>query len=154
MSGGNNRARTCDPLLVRQMLSQLSYAPVADNFYIISYLFRKVNYFFKLFYLFSFFLQNVLFCSRNAYSKCHILGCAHRKPPVHAVPNGDKNHWIPPAAKLPRRSFSTFNGTLLSVNPSLLVMRMPVGIRYHCRFVENIAHNQVGCFSTNTRQLC
>ena len=25
---GNNRARTCDPLLVRQMLSQLSYAPV------------------------------------------------------------------------------------------------------------------------------
>ena len=26
--GGNNRARTCDPLLVRQMLSQLSYAPM------------------------------------------------------------------------------------------------------------------------------
>ena len=26
--GGNNRARTCDPLLVRQMLSQLSYASV------------------------------------------------------------------------------------------------------------------------------
>ena len=26
-SGGNNRARTYDPLLVRQMLSQLSYAP-------------------------------------------------------------------------------------------------------------------------------
>ena len=26
--GGNNRARTCDPLLVRQMLSQLSYAPL------------------------------------------------------------------------------------------------------------------------------
>ena len=25
--GGNNRARTCDLLLVRQMLSQLSYAP-------------------------------------------------------------------------------------------------------------------------------
>ena len=25
--GGNNRARTCDPLLVRQVLSQLSYAP-------------------------------------------------------------------------------------------------------------------------------
>ena len=24
--GGNNRARTCDPLLVRQVLSQLSYA--------------------------------------------------------------------------------------------------------------------------------
>ena len=28
--GGNNRARTCDPLLVRQMLSQLSYAPVYE----------------------------------------------------------------------------------------------------------------------------
>ena len=27
-NGGNNRARTYDPLLVRQMLSQLSYAPV------------------------------------------------------------------------------------------------------------------------------
>ena len=27
--GGNNRARTCDPLLVRQMLSQLSYAPTS-----------------------------------------------------------------------------------------------------------------------------
>ena len=26
-NGGNNRARTYDPLLVRQMLSQLSYAP-------------------------------------------------------------------------------------------------------------------------------
>ncbi len=25
--GGSNRARTCDPLLVRQVLSQLSYAP-------------------------------------------------------------------------------------------------------------------------------
>ena len=29
--GGNNRARTCDPLLVRQMLSQLSYAPQCSS---------------------------------------------------------------------------------------------------------------------------
>jgi hypothetical protein len=29
--GGHNRDRTCDPLLVRQMLSQLSYAPVINN---------------------------------------------------------------------------------------------------------------------------
>ena len=29
--GGNNRARTCDPLLVRQMLSQLSYAPASPR---------------------------------------------------------------------------------------------------------------------------
>src|SRR3712207_2416806 len=28
INGGHNRARTCDPLLVRQMLSQLSYAPI------------------------------------------------------------------------------------------------------------------------------
>ena len=34
-SGGNNRARTYDPLLVRQMLSQLSYAPVTLNAYIL-----------------------------------------------------------------------------------------------------------------------
>ena len=27
--GGRNRARTCDPLLVRQMLSQLSYTPTS-----------------------------------------------------------------------------------------------------------------------------
>ena len=26
-NGGTNRARTCDPLLVRQVLSQLSYEP-------------------------------------------------------------------------------------------------------------------------------
>ena len=31
--GGNNRARTYDPLLVRQMLSQLSYAPVSRYCY-------------------------------------------------------------------------------------------------------------------------
>ena len=27
--GGNNRARTCDPMLVRHVLSQLSYAPMS-----------------------------------------------------------------------------------------------------------------------------
>ena len=31
-AGGNNRARNYDPLLVRQMLSQLSYAPVVTTF--------------------------------------------------------------------------------------------------------------------------
>ena len=29
--GGVNRARTCDPLLVRQMLSQLSYNPILER---------------------------------------------------------------------------------------------------------------------------
>ena len=27
LGGGNNRARTCDPMLVRHVLYQLSYAP-------------------------------------------------------------------------------------------------------------------------------
>ncbi len=58
---GNNRARTCDPLLVRQMLSQLSYAPIAalalvECFYIILQLLRFVKHFFRKnrkFYIFS-----------------------------------------------------------------------------------------------------
>ena len=29
LAGGRDRARTCDPLLVRQMLSQLSYPPTS-----------------------------------------------------------------------------------------------------------------------------
>ena len=29
--GGNNRARTCDPMLVRHVLSQLSYAPLPQR---------------------------------------------------------------------------------------------------------------------------
>ena len=30
-NGGTNRARTCDPLLVRQVLSQLSYGPILER---------------------------------------------------------------------------------------------------------------------------
>ena len=53
--GGNNRARTCDPLLVRQMLSQLSYASISstgfaigDGLYNINNYSRKyVNTFFQ-----------------------------------------------------------------------------------------------------------
>ncbi len=53
---GNNRARTCDPLLVRQMLSQLSYAPSGsylfcrrfiDDFDIILHFMAFVNTFWK-----------------------------------------------------------------------------------------------------------
>ena len=51
--GGNNRARTCDPLLVRQVLSQLSYAPEDVAFlatsYMILYPFRNVNTKFEIF---------------------------------------------------------------------------------------------------------
>ncbi len=42
--GGDNRARTCDPLLVRQVLSQLSYTPISDIHYITSFLFVKNNF--------------------------------------------------------------------------------------------------------------
>ena len=55
--GGNNRARTCDPLLVRQMLSQLSYAPEArlfDGLLIIAEQFRFVKGFFIFFFVFCF----------------------------------------------------------------------------------------------------
>ena len=38
--GGNNRARTCDPLLVRQVLSQLSYAPL-PHFWCDMYISKK-----------------------------------------------------------------------------------------------------------------
>ena len=51
--GGNNRARTYDPLLVRQMLSQLSYAPmfrrVSCDFDIISHRLDFVKRFLKSF---------------------------------------------------------------------------------------------------------
>ena len=48
-NGGNNRARTYDPLLVRQMLSQLSYASInaaiLNNGVIISQVFPLVKHF-------------------------------------------------------------------------------------------------------------
>ena len=55
--GGNNRARTCDPLLVRQMLSQLSYAPMslltAATCYILLHFLGFVNTYFGNFRTFS-----------------------------------------------------------------------------------------------------
>ena len=55
--GGNNRARTCDLLLVRQMLSQLSYAPksvafvlrTSETWFIIHIELRFVKHFFSFF---------------------------------------------------------------------------------------------------------
>ncbi len=51
--GGNNRARTYDPLLVRQMLSQLSYAPKSPSrfstaIFIIQYKYLFVNSFLEI----------------------------------------------------------------------------------------------------------
>ena len=52
-AGGNNRARTYDPLLVRQMLSQLSYAPIcavlSATVVIITNVLAFVNTFFHFF---------------------------------------------------------------------------------------------------------
>ncbi len=46
--GGSNRARTCDPLLVRQVLSQLSYAPT--RFMTRGTVYTKSNMFVNNFY--------------------------------------------------------------------------------------------------------
>ena len=58
--GGNNRARTCDPLLVRQMLSQLSYASVVNDIYY-SIIFSFVNRNLIIFY----------FTKRNIYDNIY-----------------------------------------------------------------------------------
>ena len=44
--GGSNRARTCDPLLVRQMLSQLSYASKPELLVYNTKLKKKLQLFF------------------------------------------------------------------------------------------------------------
>ena len=45
--GGNNRARTYDPLLVRQMLSQLSYASKPESLVYNTKLEKKLQLFFR-----------------------------------------------------------------------------------------------------------
>ena len=66
---GNNRARTCDPLLVRQMLSQLSYAPdcrpCRDDLLIISWLQENVN---RVFQLFSNIFSEI--CKKEEHALC------------------------------------------------------------------------------------
>ena len=54
---GAYRARTYDPLLVRQMLSQLSYAPIAVSLTQLLYYIKCVS---TCQYLFSIFLKKVL----------------------------------------------------------------------------------------------
>ena len=86
--GGNNRARTCDPLLVRQVLSQLSYAPL-----------RRLNYN-TLFYTacqeeFLFFLRN----SRKTFQKGQNRGSAPRYAAIYAISHGN----IPSHGRIPQR---------------------------------------------------
>ena len=57
--GGDERDRTADPLLARQVLSQLSYTPISVKcLHILSFLALYVNYF-SLFFekIFNFFLS-------------------------------------------------------------------------------------------------
>ena len=53
-SGGRNRARTYDPLLVRQMLSQLSYATVFFRRVLVYYVFNFLSILFLIFFILSF----------------------------------------------------------------------------------------------------
>ena len=66
--GGDYRARTCDPLLVRQMLSQLSYAPIRLSFS------RQRWYYITFFclcqYLFENFFKNFF---EVLIGRCHFL---------------------------------------------------------------------------------
>ena len=55
INGGHNWARTNDPLLVRQVLSQLSYATTSHDLISILYFPNYFNYFFQFFL---FFLSN------------------------------------------------------------------------------------------------
>ena len=41
IKNGTYRARTCDPLLVRQMLSQLSYDPISNCYRLLTYVISK-----------------------------------------------------------------------------------------------------------------
>ena len=77
--GGNNRTRTYDPLLVRQMLSQLSYAPKCvaslSDLIIIPHDSRFVKAFFILYLLILYFITpifNTVFKSMEMYISCLI----------------------------------------------------------------------------------
>ena len=52
INGGHNWARTNDPLLVRQVLSQLSYATTSHDLISILYFPNYFNYFFQFFLFF------------------------------------------------------------------------------------------------------
>ena len=73
--GGNNRARTYDPLLVRQMLSQLSYASISrhnrDDLHIIAHQKAFVNRFLKIFLIFFDFLKFYKKTAKSASSPSH-----------------------------------------------------------------------------------
>ena len=64
--GGNNRARTCDPLLVRQMLSQLSYAPLTEWPRCFSQRLHIISYFPHL-------VKRVFFSVRKKSTHRHVL---------------------------------------------------------------------------------
>ena len=67
LGGGNNRARTCDPMLVRHVLSQLSYAPGSlplvgsANPQAAKLIISKTRYFVNSFFKYFFFFPEAAF---------------------------------------------------------------------------------------------
>ena len=85
---GTNRARTYDPLLVRQMLSQLSYDPICSSVLqptslLYNYLLLNVNYFFHFFVLF-FTIFHSIPLNRQAPEK-ESFGFFFQRPPTQPI---------------------------------------------------------------------
>ena len=88
LQNGTNRARTYDPLLVRQMLSQLSYDPICSSVLqptslLYNYLLLNVNYFFHFFVLF-FTIFHSIPLNRQAPEK-ESFGFFFQRPPTQPI---------------------------------------------------------------------
>ena len=110
--GGNNRARTCDPLLVRQMLSQLSYAS-ETSLTIIPYPARNCKHF--LSQIAEFFLKNKK--RRNALRRTLFSG--GRQTPPRRAPGrpGTADGWILGKMQIFQRSSRIFLRLSVSDTP-------------------------------------
>jgi hypothetical protein len=53
MFGGRDRVRTCDPLLAKQVLSQLSYTPTVEAIFILKHFCLYRNPFLRLLVMWS-----------------------------------------------------------------------------------------------------
>ena len=81
-TGGNNRARTCDPLLVRQVLSRLSYAPVSQ----LAHYTRRQKNCQGIFGNFFGNVESIIKCRRNRYGfSCIIFLSEGRRKEVKTL---------------------------------------------------------------------
>ena len=64
------------------------------------------------------------FCRYPSNSSHHIEGRGPCKPHGRAAPDGDRNHWILPAVAAGASCISHFRGSLVSVRPMRLVIRI------------------------------